>query len=45
MQPLAAAILACPDDMAIRLAHALFDYNERLALKMMLDAALQEAAR
>ena len=43
MQPLAAAILACPGDVAVLLSRALVDYRQRQALEALLNAGLREA--
>lgn len=45
MRPLAAAILACPGDIATALSHALLDGGRRQALKALLDAGLREAGK
>ncbi len=45
MRPLAAAILACPGNVAAALSHALFDYGQREALRALLDAGLREVAQ
>lgn len=45
MRPLAAAILACPGDVAATLSHALFDYGQREALRALLDAGLRKAGQ
>ncbi len=45
MRPLAAAILACPRDIATALSHALLDSGRRQALKALLDIGLREAGK
>ncbi len=45
MQPLVAAILACPGDIATTLSHALLDGGRRQALKALLDAGLREGGQ
>ncbi len=45
MRPLAAAILACPSDIATALSHALLDSGRRQALKALLDIGLREAGK
>ena len=45
MQPLAAAILAYPGEVAVLLSDALVDYRQREALKALLDAGLREVAQ